>query len=135
MQNILPKPDLIGELGKIKEVIEELETKLQVPEHSMNLGVPEDQIISPQKQRRKGRQIKPVDGYSWGKAKIIEPPNNQAFVIYTFKHSCGGGHGHHDEGAGQGVPGEGAGQGVPGEGDFVDETLILKNVIALSSLL
>nr|GFD57557.1 hypothetical protein [Tanacetum cinerariifolium] len=30
------------------------------------------------------------------------------------------------------VPGEGAGQGVPGEGDFVDETLISKNVIALA---
>nr|GEV08136.1 hypothetical protein [Tanacetum cinerariifolium] len=38
MQNVLPKPDLIGELGKTKKVIEELETKLQVPEHLMNLG-------------------------------------------------------------------------------------------------
>nr|GEV08137.1 hypothetical protein [Tanacetum cinerariifolium] len=145
MKNILPKPDLIGELGKIKEVIEELETKLQVPKHPVNLGVPEDQIIAPQKQHRKGRQIKPVDGYSWvryhqyiplddskpkkyyfkskyhkvcrGKAKISEPPNIQAFVIYTFEHSCGGGHGDHGKGAGQGVPGEGASEGVPGEGD------------------
>nr|GEW82697.1 hypothetical protein [Tanacetum cinerariifolium] len=64
MQNVLLNPDLIGELGKTKEVIEELETKLQVSEHPMNLGVPEDQIIAPQKQRKKGRQIKPVDGYS-----------------------------------------------------------------------
>nr|GEY16828.1 hypothetical protein [Tanacetum cinerariifolium] len=145
MQNVLLKPDLIGELRKIKEVIKVLETKLQVPEHPVNLGVLEDQIITPQKQHQKGRQIKPVDGYSWvkytqyipldeskpkkyyfkckyhkvcqRKAKIIELPNNQAFVIYTFEHSCGGGHGDH----GKGVPGEGASQGVPGEGDFVDE--------------
>nr|GEW35176.1 hypothetical protein [Tanacetum cinerariifolium] len=127
MQNVLPKPDLIEELGKIKEVIEKLETKLQVPKHPVNLGVTEDQIITPQKQRRKGRQIKPVDGYTWyhkvcqGKAKIIEPPNSQAFVIYTFEHSCEGGHGDHGEGVVQGVPGEGVGQGVPGECDFVDE--------------
>nr|GEZ30377.1 hypothetical protein [Tanacetum cinerariifolium] len=154
MQNVLPKPDLIGELGKIKEVIEELETKLQVPEHPVNLGVPKDQIIAPQKQRRKGRQIKPVDGYSWvryhqyipldkskpkkyyfkckyhkvckGKAKIIEPANSQAFIKYTFEHSWGGGHGDHDEVVGQGVPGEGVGQGVPSEGDFVDEIFNFK---------
>nr|GFB71113.1 hypothetical protein [Tanacetum cinerariifolium] len=56
-----------------------------------------------------------------GKVKIIESPNSQAFYIYTFEHSCGGGQGDHEEGAGQGVPGEGAGQGVPGEGDFLDE--------------
>nr|GEV08135.1 hypothetical protein [Tanacetum cinerariifolium] len=116
----------LGNLGK-KEVIEELETKLQVPEHPVNLGVPEDKIITPQKQHRKGQQIKPVDGYlgyyfkckyhkvCQGKANIIEPPNNQAFDIYTFEHSCGGGHGDHVEGASQEVPGEGAGQGVPGE--------------------
>nr|GEY97180.1 hypothetical protein [Tanacetum cinerariifolium] len=104
---------------------------------------PSPTIESTSEQRWKVRHNKPVDGYSWvrysqhtyrdkskqvvyykckdhkvcqAKAKVIEPPNSQAYVIYTFEHSCGGGHGDHDEGDGQGVPDEGAGQGVPGEG-------------------